>query len=125
MATLQILCLTWNVRAATCRTNCLVHGMLMRHLGLPQHQNWWRTVTNILYLKLPLQVQPYSQVTCNKHLITISWEASQCDRQGKIFFLGKHWVKASHVKNKGSWYQAGYHNWLRTMKVMSWRVTAQ
>lgn len=116
--------LTSNVCAATCRTRCLVRGML-RHLELPQHQNWWQTVTDILYLKLPLQVQPYSQLTYKKLLITVSWEASQCDRQGKIFFLGKHWIKESCVKNKGCWYQAGYHNWLWWTKVMSRRVTAE
>ena len=125
MATPQILYSTWNVCAAMCRTHCFVRGMVTRHLALPQHQNWWQTVTNILYLKLPLQVQSYSQVTYNKLLITVSWEVSQCDRKGKTFFLGKHWIKESHVKNEGCRYQAGYHNWLWTVKVMRWRVTAE
>jgi len=52
-------------------------------------------------------------------------QTSQCDRQGKNFFLGKHWIKESRVKNKCCWYQAGYRNWLWTTEVMSWRVAAE
>jgi hypothetical protein len=48
MATPQILCLTWNMCAAMCRTQCLVRGMLTGHLGLPQHRNWRQTVRHSL-----------------------------------------------------------------------------
>jgi hypothetical protein len=35
-----------------------------------------QTVTDILYLKLPLQVQAYSKLTYNRLLIAVSWDAS-------------------------------------------------
>ena len=85
----QILCLTWCMCAVTCITCCLVRGMFMRHLGLTTAPRIMtnankRTLSEAATSSIALLTAYKHQAPCH------SWEVPRCDRQGKIFFLGKH-----------------------------------